>query len=132
MAMSAILELDADLAVLGPTSFVHKQGLCPQNGLRASLRAAASRAAEAAGAKAIVGGLGVSGDSACADHNIACRTRDLLKPDFVPGGVAPGGSDNIIYDVTDGTSAGGFGHPEWSPAATLIGNALPTSNPLGS
>ncbi|MEO8184279.1 MAG: heme-binding protein [Deltaproteobacteria bacterium] len=78
----------------------------------------------------IVGGLGVSGDSACADHNIAWRTRDLLKLDFVPGGVAPDGTDNIIYDITGEASAGGFGHPECSAAATLIGEALPTSNPL--
>ncbi len=78
----------------------------------------------------IVGGLGVSGDSACADHNIAWKTRDLLKLDFVPGGVAPDGTDNIIYDITDGVSAGGFGHPECAAAATQIGENLPTSNPL--
>ena len=78
----------------------------------------------------IIGGLGVSGDSSCADHNIAWRTRDFLKLDFVPGGVAPDGTDNIIYDITDGVSAGGFGHPECSAAATQIGEALPTTNPL--
>jgi uncharacterized protein GlcG (DUF336 family) len=77
----------------------------------------------------IVGGLGVSGDSACADHNIAWRTRDALKLDFVPAGVAPDATDNIIYDITGGVSAGGFGHPECSPDATAIGEALPTSNP---
>ena len=38
----------------------------------------------------IVGGLGVSGDSSCADHNIAWRTRHNLNLDFVPGGVEPG------------------------------------------
>jgi len=78
----------------------------------------------------IVGGLGVSGDSACADHNVAWKTRNLLKLDFVPGGVAPGGTDNIIYDITGDTSAGGFGHPECSADATSIGEALPTSHPL--
>jgi uncharacterized protein GlcG (DUF336 family) len=60
---------------------------------------------------AIVGGLGVSGDSSCADHNIAWRTRHGLSLDFVPGDVAADKSDTIIYDLTDGKSAGGFGHP---------------------
>ena len=80
---------------------------------------------------AIIGGVGVSGDSACADHNIAWKVRDALALDFVPGGVATGGADdNIIYDITAGVSAGGFGHPECSADATTIGEALPTSNPI--
>ncbi len=83
-------------------------------------------------AGAIVGGVGVSGDSACADHNIAWKVRDGLALDFVPAGVADGGADdNIIYDITDGVSAGGFGHPECAAAATTIGEALITSNPIG-
>lgn len=32
----------------------------------------------------IVGGLGVSGDSSCADHNIGWRTRHALELDYVP------------------------------------------------
>src|SRR5918995_2304330 len=32
----------------------------------------------------IVGGLGVSGDSSCADHNIGWSTRNKLKLDYVP------------------------------------------------
>jgi hypothetical protein len=36
----------------------------------------------------LIGGLGVSGDSSCADHNIACRTRHNLKLDYVPAGVS--------------------------------------------
>jgi uncharacterized protein GlcG (DUF336 family) len=59
----------------------------------------------------IVGGLGVSGDSSCADHNIAWRTRAALSLDYVPGGVAPDKSDQVIYDMDNGKSAGGFGHP---------------------
>jgi hypothetical protein len=53
----------------------------------------------------LVGGLGVSGDSSCADHNIAWRTRDNLNLDFVPAGVAaifagdPAHKDNIVYDI---------------------------------
>ena len=58
----------------------------------------------------IVGGLGVSGDTSCADHNIAWRTRSAMKVDFVPAGVSPAKDDNIIYDVKDGKSTGGYGH----------------------
>ncbi|MGH8507336.1 MAG: heme-binding protein [Gammaproteobacteria bacterium] len=69
----------------------------------------------------IIGGLGVSGDTSCADHMIAWRTRDNLGLDNLSGvgGVAnpPTHPDNIIYDITsqagqqEGVSAGGFGHP---------------------
>ncbi len=80
----------------------------------------------------LVGGLGVSGDASCADHNIAWKMRHTLELDYVPAGVADGGKDdNIIYDFdVNGVSASGFGHPECSAAATAIGNALPTSNPI--
>jgi len=71
----------------------------------------------------LVGGVGVSGDSSCADHNIAWRVRHALNLDYVPakGGVCvPGvvgasipcpGPDSIIYDITSGVSASGWGHP---------------------
>lgn len=36
----------------------------------------------------IVGGLGVSGDSSCADHNIGWRARAALHLDYVPAGVS--------------------------------------------
>ncbi len=83
--------------------------------------------------KQIIGGLGVSGDSSCADHNIAWRTRNTLKLDFVPAGVGPDGSrpDNIVYDITTqpgfaiGVSASGWGHPACSAAATSISLTLP-------
>jgi uncharacterized protein GlcG (DUF336 family) len=86
----------------------------------------------------IVGAIGVSGDTSCADHNIAWRTRHSLILDYVPAGVAPGaanGTDNIIYDITTNksghpVSAGGFGHPECSAASTTAGNALPTTDPV--
>ncbi len=64
----------------------------------------------------LIGAVGVSGDSSCADHNIAWRVRDQLGLDFVPGGVgAPG--DNIIFDLADDLggnpeSPSGFGHPK--------------------
>jgi uncharacterized protein GlcG (DUF336 family) len=80
----------------------------------------------------IVGGIGVSGDTSCADHNIAYRTRNLLELDYVPAGVSgdPLRRDNIIFDIVpqangipnpgqmSGISGpntvanpGGFGHP---------------------
>ena len=46
---------------------------------------------------ALLGAVGVSGDSSCADHAIAWRTRNNLKLDHVPGGVGPGGVDQIAY-----------------------------------
>lgn len=74
----------------------------------------------------IVGAIGVSGDTSCADHNIAWRTRNNLQLDHL-GTVIPGPAsifasdpthpDNIIYDITanpnggTGKSTSGFGHP---------------------
>lgn len=64
------------------------------------------------GPSGIVGGLGVSGDSSCADHNVAWRTRNALGLGKVPAGVGPNGTDGINYDLdASGKSAGGFGHP---------------------
>jgi uncharacterized protein GlcG (DUF336 family) len=58
-----------------------------------------------------IGALGVSGDSSCADHNIAWRVRKALGLDKGPAGVSPNKDDGIIYDIAGGTSKGGFGHP---------------------
>lgn len=61
----------------------------------------------------IAGALGVSGDSSCADHNVAWRVRHLLGLDRVPAGVSPNMKDAIIYDIgPDGKSPSGFGHPK--------------------
>src|SRR5918993_2491394 len=75
---------------------------------------------------ALVGGICVSGDTSCADHNIAYRTPSTLNLDYVPAGVAGGNKrDNIIFDIVPqgggdvapgagqmpGVSATGFGHP---------------------
>ncbi|HEX6965875.1 MAG TPA: heme-binding protein [Gemmatimonadaceae bacterium] len=80
----------------------------------------------------IVGAIGVSGDLSCADHIIAWKARDKLGFDFVPAGVADGGvDDNIIYDITNGVSASGFGHPVCNDATKTIGQNLPNSNPIG-
>ena len=71
--------------------------------------------------KKLVGAVGVSGDTSCADHDIAWRTRNNLKLDHLQGvgGVSGDAArpDNIIYDITanpnggTGISKGGFGHP---------------------
>jgi uncharacterized protein GlcG (DUF336 family) len=59
----------------------------------------------------VIGGLGLSGDTACADHAIAYRMRKAanIGLDKVPGGVAPDGTDNIIY--ASGPIVTGFQHP---------------------
>ena len=64
---------------------------------------------------AVLGALGVSGDTSCTDHVIAWRMRHALGFTKVPGGVNKGnyggttapakGDDNIIYEP------GGFSHP---------------------
>ena len=66
----------------------------------------------------LLGAVGVSGDSSCADHNIAWRVRDALGMDNVPGGVgAPG--DNITF-----SAGGGFDHPTCTGAANVVTNNL--------
>jgi uncharacterized protein GlcG (DUF336 family) len=61
----------------------------------------------------VAGALGVSGDSSCADHNVAWRVRHQLGLDRVPAGVSPNMKDAIIYDIgPDGKSPSGFGHPK--------------------
>lgn len=75
----------------------------------------------------IVGGLGVSGDSSCADHNIAWRTRKGMGFDYVPGGVAPTKDDQIIFDVRSGKSKGGFGHAACAGREAAIAKSLETT-----
>jgi len=63
--------------------------------------------------KHLVGGLGASGNTSCADHNIAWRMRKALGLDHVPDGPSPQHNDAIVYDVgPDGKSQSGWGHPE--------------------
>jgi uncharacterized protein GlcG (DUF336 family) len=81
----------------------------------------------------LVGGVGVSGDTSCADHMIAWRVRRALSLDFLTGvgGVSgdPERPDNIIFDITanpdggTGISTGGFGHPQC--INTTAPNTLP-------
>lgn len=68
----------------------------------------------------LIGALGVSGDSSCADHNIAWKLRNALKLDNVPAGVSSDKNDNIIYDIENGVSTSGWGHPICSQEAKDI------------
>jgi uncharacterized protein GlcG (DUF336 family) len=82
----------------------------------------------------LVGALGVSGDTSCTDHVIAWRTRHALSLDGVPMGVAPGSSDNLIFDIQNGQSASGFGHPTCKggkPAEDII-KSLTKTDPTGT
>jgi len=86
---------------------------------------------------ALVGGIGVSGDTSCTDHIVAWKVRHDLNLDNVPGGVSPTSDDNIIHDVkvdpnTGHTvSAKGFGHPECDATATAVASTLPKTYPVG-
>lgn len=89
----------------------------------------------------LLGGLGVSGDTSCADHNVAYRTRHTLNLDFVPAGVNtdPAHKDNIIYDIVQqfgntpgigqmpGISPSGWGHPMCFPADVTASGTLPAN-----
>lgn len=73
----------------------------------------------------IVGALGASGDTSCADHNIAWRMRQAMGLDKVPGGVSPDHKDQIIYDVgPDGKSTSGFGHPTCGHSEADVGRQI--------
>ena len=85
----------------------------------------------------LIGGLGVSGDTSCADHNIAWKTRQALALDHVPAGVnkkstQAKGDDNIIYDIVDGKSASGFGHPDCGLGEKAVAEALTNTPPAGA
>ena len=73
--------------------------------------------------KKLVGAVGLSGDTSCADHFIAWRVRNLLGLDHLAGAFPVSGDasrpDNILFDLTpnaiggpDSTSPSGFGHPK--------------------
>jgi uncharacterized protein GlcG (DUF336 family) len=83
----------------------------------------------------IAGGVGVSGDTSCADHNIAWRVRNNLHMDHMAGvgGVSGDATrpDNIVFDFAPNpngnlvsNSAGGFGHP------TCLNTSGPGSLPV--
>ena len=59
----------------------------------------------------VIGGLGVSGDTSCADHAIAYRMRADAGLNGTPGGV---GSDNISYYPTAAIDPSQFMQPHCS------------------
>ncbi|QMU55556.1 MAG: heme-binding protein [Nitrosopumilus sp.] len=84
----------------------------------------------------LIGAIGVSGDSSCADHIISWKVRDALGLDSIPGGVSPTGDDNIVFDIAvDGDghqkSTSGWGHPLCADSALSIAEELPATHPVG-
>jgi uncharacterized protein GlcG (DUF336 family) len=89
----------------------------------------------------LIGGLGVSGDTSCADHNVAYRTRNILNLDYVPSGVSgdPTRRDTIVYDIAQqggnvpgvgqmpGISPSGWGHPTCFAADVAASATLPVN-----
>jgi uncharacterized protein GlcG (DUF336 family) len=75
----------------------------------------------------IIGGLGVSGDTSCADHEIAKRVRNLA-------GLNPAGgmlADDIVYSPPDAPSV--FAHPvclETWRNGIRIGSEAPATYPM--
>jgi len=69
----------------------------------------------------VIGGLGGSGDSACADHVIAYRMRKNAGLDGIPKGVGFNGTDNIDYPAGTQTPSG-FQHPHCFPQDIAPGN----------
>ena len=72
----------------------------------------------------IVGGLGVSGDTSCTDHEISKRVRDLAGLNPPAGPLA----DDITYSSTDGPSV--FTHPlcpNTHRNGVFVGNELPAA-----
>jgi hypothetical protein len=78
----------------------------------------------------LLGAIGVSGDSSCADHNIAWKVRHELMLDYIPAGVSPNKDDNIVNDIKGGTSSGGWGHPVCSSKASDIAKELTKTHPI--
>lgn len=85
-----------------------------------------------------IGAVGVSGDTSCADHNVAWRVRDALGLDYVPAGLSGLDGDNIIYDTTvdsatgHTTSTSGFGHPTCLVSEDVKNLEIVTNCPLNN
>jgi uncharacterized protein GlcG (DUF336 family) len=83
----------------------------------------------------VVGGVGVSGDTSCADHNIGWRVRNYLHLDNLAdhvGGVSGDSArpDNIIYDQFNGDKnkvTDGFEQPS---CISINGSIDPTNLPV--
>jgi uncharacterized protein GlcG (DUF336 family) len=82
----------------------------------------------------ILGAVGVSGDTSCADHRIGWLVRHNLVLDHMGGGTPVNGvsgdpthPDNMLFDITGGVSASGFGHPHCLGVAP---DGVPSSLPV--
>lgn len=77
--------------------------------------------------KVLIGGLGISGDTSCTDHEIAKRVRNSLGLNPAGGATA----DDIVYSPPDPPSV--FAHPvclnTWRNGV-FIGNEAPASYPF--
>jgi uncharacterized protein GlcG (DUF336 family) len=77
----------------------------------------------------LLGALGVSGDTSCADHNVAWKLRHALELDYVPAGVAEIKgkehltNDNIVYDDVE------WAHPRCSDNAREIAQLFYKTRP---
>jgi uncharacterized protein GlcG (DUF336 family) len=81
----------------------------------------------------LIGGIGLSGDTACTDHIIAWKMRHSLNLDDVPAGPASSNTDNLIFAVG---SIDGFEHPKCfdTPGQgdhVAIIEHLPNTHPVG-
>lgn len=77
----------------------------------------------------LLGAIGVSGDTSCADHNVAWKLRAALELDYVPAGVAEIRgkefltNDNIIYDDVE------WAHPECSDKSREVSDRFYKTRP---
>ena len=67
----------------------------------------------------VIGALGVSGDTSCADHAIAYRMRKAAGFDKIPGGPTTSHNDNIEYP-NPGPAPTGFQQPHCLGAGTDV------------
>jgi len=80
----------------------------------------------------VVGAVGVSGDTSCADHNVAMRTREVLADGAfalvnIPAGIDADGTDNIVYN--DNIGAGleaAFNQPQCGFDEEAVNDAIMT------
>jgi uncharacterized protein GlcG (DUF336 family) len=72
---------------------------------------------------ALIGGVGVSGDSSCADHIIAWEMRSQLNLDNLPSASAPNG-DNL--------TVGAGAYPDCGSGSAALIAALPQAYPIGA
>jgi len=78
----------------------------------------------------VVGAVGVSGDTSCADHNVAMRTREELAGGAfglanIPAGVDEDGTDNITYeDNIGGGLEVAFNQPQCGFGEEAVNDAI--------